>query len=104
LCEATCGLEIHTQGEEVVHIKGDKLDPLSRGYLCPKGYSLKELHSDPDRISKPMMRHGQEWKEVSWEKAFAEISNRLRSILKKHGRDSVGVYLGNPSVHNLSGP
>lgn len=104
LCEATCGLEIHTQGEEVVHIKGDKLDPLSRGYLCPKGYSLKELHSDTDRISKPMMRHGQEWKEVSWEKAFTEISNRLRSIIKKHGRDSVGVYLGNPSVHNLSGP
>jgi anaerobic selenocysteine-containing dehydrogenase len=103
LCEATCGLEIHTQEREVVHIKGDKLDPLSRGYLCLKGYSLKELHADPDRIRKPMIRRGLEWQEVSWEEAFAEVRKGLRPIIEEHGKNAVGVYLGNPSVHNLAG-
>lgn len=103
LCEATCGLEIHTQGNEVVHIQGDKLDPFSRGYLCPKGYSVKELHSDPDRIRKPMIRRGQDWQEVSWEEAFAEVRYGLRPIIEKYGNNAVGVYLGNPSVHNLGG-
>ncbi|NRD77874.1 molybdopterin-dependent oxidoreductase [Bacillus sp. BRMEA1] len=102
LCEATCGLEIHTLDQEVVHIKGDKLDPFSRGYLCPKGYSLKELHSDPDRLRKPMVRRGQEWQEVSWEEAFEEISRRILPIIEEHGKNAVAVYLGNPSVHNLS--
>ncbi|WP_413299606.1 molybdopterin oxidoreductase family protein [Bacillus sp. 1P10SD] len=103
LCEATCGLEIHTQDREVVHIKGDKLDPFSRGYLCPKGYSVKELDSDPDRLRKPMIRQGQDWQEVSWEAAYTEIRRRLRPIIEEHGNDAVAVYLGNPTVHNLGG-
>ncbi|MDN3018747.1 molybdopterin oxidoreductase family protein [Paenibacillus sp. BSR1-1] len=101
LCEATCGLEIHTRGQEVVHIKGDKLDPFSKGYLCPKGFSVKELHSDPDRIRKPMIRRGSDWQEVSWDEAFLEVRKGLQTIIKEHGRNSVAVYLGNPSVHNL---
>lgn len=101
LCEATCGLEIHTKGQEVVHIKGDKLDPFSKGYLCPKGFSVKELHADPDRIRKPMIRRGSDWQEVSWDEAFLEVRKGLQTIIKEYGRNSVAVYLGNPSVHNF---
>ncbi|MGG3468906.1 molybdopterin oxidoreductase family protein [Neobacillus pocheonensis] len=101
LCEATCGLEIYTKGQEVVHIKGDKQDPFSKGYLCPKGFSVKELHADPDRIRKPMIRRGSDWQEVSWEEAFSEVRKGLQSIIKEHGRNSIAVYLGNPTVHNL---
>jgi anaerobic selenocysteine-containing dehydrogenase len=103
ICEATCGLEIHTKDHEVVQIKGDKLDPFSQGYLCPKGFSVKELHSDPDRLRKPMIRDDHDWKEVSWETAFNEIRKRLLPIIEEYGKDAVAVYLGNPSVHNLSG-
>lgn len=103
LCEATCGLEIQTEENRVVSIRGNKLDPFSKGYLCPKGYSLKELHEDPDRIRKPMIRNGDEWKEVSWHEAFQAVRQGLGQVMKKHGRDGVGVYLGNPNVHNLAG-
>ncbi|WP_347548258.1 molybdopterin-dependent oxidoreductase [Pseudalkalibacillus hwajinpoensis] len=103
LCEATCGLEIHTVDDEVTHIQGDKEDPFSKGYLCPKGFSLKELHHDPDRIREPMIRKGIEWFTVSWEEAFNEVRKGLRSVIEAHGKDAVAVYLGNPNVHNLSG-
>lgn len=103
LCEATCGLEIHTVGKNVVDIRGDKLDPLSKGYLCPKGYSLKELHDDPDRIRKPMIREGTLWREVSWTEAFREAAKGLRSVREKYGSSSLGVYIGNPSAHTLAG-
>ncbi|MFE8699378.1 molybdopterin-dependent oxidoreductase [Cytobacillus sp. FJAT-54145] len=103
LCEATCGLEIQTRGDEVVSIRGDKLDPFSKGHICPKGFSLKELHDDPDRIRKPMIRKGDEWNEVSWDEAFEEVRAGLQKVLTKYGRDGVGVYLGNPNVHNLAG-
>ena len=48
LCAATCGLEVVTQGAEVVSIRGNKRDVFSQGYLCRKAYSFKELHTDPD--------------------------------------------------------
>ncbi|WP_226665250.1 molybdopterin-dependent oxidoreductase [Metabacillus litoralis] len=103
LCEATCGLEIHTKQKKVVSIRGDKLDPFSEGYLCPKGFSLKELHEDPDRIRKPIIRKGTEWKEVSWNEAFLEVRKGLQNVIKQYGQDGIGVYLGNPNVHNLAG-
>ncbi|MCL6573132.1 MAG: molybdopterin-dependent oxidoreductase [Bacillus sp. (in: Bacteria)] len=103
LCEATCGLEIHTKDDEVVSIRGDKHDPFSKGYICPKGYSLKELHEDPDRIRKPMVRKGEQWMEVSWIEAFTEIKKGLRHVISTYGHDAVGTYLGNPNVHNLAG-
>ena len=60
LCEATCGLELKLDGEEIVSIRGDREDVFSHGFLCPKGYALKELHSDPDRVRTPLIRqpHG----------------------------------------------
>ena len=44
LCEATCGLEITTRGDQVVRIRGDRDNAFSEGFICPKGSSLKQLH------------------------------------------------------------
>ncbi|MCA9772614.1 MAG: hypothetical protein KC466_09425, partial [Myxococcales bacterium] len=37
LCEASCGLEVTLDEGRVARIEGDKDDPLSHGYICPKG-------------------------------------------------------------------
>lgn len=103
LCEACCGLEVTTKGDQVVRIRGDRSDPYSRGFICPKGSTLKQLHEDPDRLRQPVIRDGQEWRSVSWDEAFAEIERRLTPIIERHGNAASGVILGNPSVHNLGG-
>jgi anaerobic selenocysteine-containing dehydrogenase len=101
-CEATCGLEIETEGQEVVAVRGDADDVFSRGFICPKAYGIKQLHEDPDRLTTPLVRREGELVEASWDEAFEEIDRRLSPILDEHGRNSVGVYLGNPNAHNLS--
>ncbi len=100
LCEATCGLEITTKGDQVVRIRGDRDDVFSKGFICPKGSSLKQLHEDPDRLRVPMIRRGDDWVEVSWDEAFAEIHERLLPLLDDVGRDSLAMVLGNPNTHN----
>ena len=82
LCEASCGLEITLRpteggGEEVVRIRGDREDVFSQGYICPKGSTLKQLHEDPDRLRRPLVKRDGEFVEVSWEEAFAEVEARL---------------------------
>jgi anaerobic selenocysteine-containing dehydrogenase len=104
LCEATCGLEISISGDEVVRIRGDQQDVFSRGFLCPKGSSLKQLHHDPDRLRQPLIRAADGFVAVPWEEAFGFIAERLRPLIDEYGNDAVGVYLGNPNVHNMSGP
>jgi anaerobic selenocysteine-containing dehydrogenase len=103
LCEAGCGLEIAVDGESVGRIRGDRDDVFSHGYICPKGSTLRQLHEDPDRLRAPLVRRDGELVEVSWDEAFAEVDRRLTALVAEHGRDAVGVYVGNPNAHNLSG-
>ncbi len=103
LCEATCGLEVATAGRAVVSIRGDREDVFSHGYLCHTAAALKALDADPDRLRAPMIRQGQQWREASWDEAWAEVERLLLSVIERHGRNAVAIYLGNPNVHNLAG-
>lgn len=100
LCEAMCGLRIETDGQRVTSIRGDEDDPFSRGFLCPKATALKDLHEDPDRLRAPMKREGTTWRAVGWEEALDEAAQRLHDVQRRHGRNSVATYAGNPTTHN----
>ena len=101
LCEAMCGVEVELDGKEIVSIRGDERDVFSRGHVCPKATALKDLYEDPDRLKQPVRRVGDRWEPMSWDDAFTEVVDRLQKIQEEHGRDTVGVYLGNPNAHNF---
>ncbi|MFI6300521.1 molybdopterin-dependent oxidoreductase [Amycolatopsis thailandensis] len=103
LCEATCGLEVTIDEKSLItRVQGDREDVFSQGYICPKGASLGALHHDPDRLTAPLVKRDGEFVEVTWDEAFAEIDRRLRPIIDEHGKNSVAVYSGNPTVHNAA--
>jgi anaerobic selenocysteine-containing dehydrogenase len=101
LCEAICGLVIETEGDRLVSIRGDRADPLSHGYLCPKAVALKDVHEDPDRLRRPLRRTASGFVEVAWDEAITEAALRLTDLQRAHGRNAVAVYQGNPVVHNF---
>ena len=108
LCEAICGLVIEVRDEEIVSIKGDPDDPLSRGHICPKAIALQDIQNDPDRLKRPVRRvrkserksEQDTWEEIPWEEAFDLVAKTLIEIRAQHGNDAFAVYMGNPSVHN----
>src|SRR3954464_9815468 len=102
-CEATCGLEVKVEGDQVLSVKGDKEDVFSHGFICPKATGLKSLQEDPNRLTQPMRKRPDGTHEpISWDEAFAEIETRLMPLLDEHGRDACAVYLGNPGAHSLA--
>ena len=100
LCEPMCGVAIEMQGGHIQSIKGDANDPLSQGYICPKATALRDLREDPERLRKPIRRTTDGWLEMEWDQAFDLVARRPHNVRTKHGRDSIGVYMGNPNVHN----
>lgn len=101
LCEAICGVLVTVDEGVVTDVRGDEADPLSRGHICPKAVALKDLQTDPDRLRRPVRRTPGGWKELDWDEAFELVATRLAAIQAEHGRNAVGVYLGNPNVHSL---
>ena len=84
LCEASCGLEITLRSDgrgadEVQRIRGDRLDVFSKGFICPKGSTLKQLHEDPDRLRTPMIKRDGVHVPATWDEAWALIDERLDS-------------------------
>jgi anaerobic selenocysteine-containing dehydrogenase len=100
LCEAICGIEITVKENNIVSIRGDKDDPFSQGHICPKAVALQDLYNDKDRLKRPVRRTQNGWQEISWTEAFDEVTNKLKSVQSRYGNSAVGVYYGNPSVHN----
>ena len=100
LCEAICGIEITVGDGQHLDIRGDKDDPFSRGYICPKAVALQDIHFDKNRLRHPVRRTASGWEQITWDEAFAEVARNLKRIRAQHGRDSLATYLGNPSVHN----
>ena len=99
LCEANCGILIEHNGPEILSIKGDPNNALSRGHICPKAIALQDLQNDPDRLRMPQKRSGDEWEEISWEQAFSEIGTKVRGLLERHP-NCFATYSGNPNVHS----
>ncbi|NNE59015.1 MAG: molybdopterin-dependent oxidoreductase, partial [Hellea sp.] len=100
ICEANCGVLMTVRDGEVVSVKGNPDHVLSEGYICPKATAIPDLQNDPDRLRKPMKRTGNNWEEISWEQAFAEIAEKLDAV--KAGPKVPAVYLGNPNAHNYA--
>src|SRR3990172_2136517 len=100
LCEAICGIEITVQADQRLDIRGDKDDPFSRGYICPKAVALQDVHDDKDRLKYPVRRTPHGWQRIGWEEAFDEVTQNLKRIHAKYGRNSIATSLCNPTVHN----
>ena len=69
----------------ITRIRGDRDDVFSRGFICPKGSTLRHLHDDPDRLRTPQLRTSTGHHDATWDDAFAEIDRRLMPIIAEHG-------------------
>ena len=86
MCACRCGIRVTLRDGEVRHIEGNPSHPHNEGVICAKGSSGIMKQYSPARITKPLLRkanaeRGQsEFEEISWERAFSIIEERLRRI------------------------
>ena len=95
-CGVGCGILVDKNHKGTLTVKGDPDHPTNKGMLCSKGMNLHYVAQDTsDRIMAPEMRwsknHPRE--KVSWDTALERAAAVFKSILKKHGPNSVGFYV-----------
>ena len=104
ICEACCGLRIHVDRNSgtMTRIEGDPDDFRSRGYLCPKAYGIKGVYEDPDRIKRPLRKRADgSFEEIGWEEALRYATDRLKQVREAHGTPAIGVFVGEPTGHDV---
>jgi len=103
ICEPLCGMVATVEDGRLVKLRPDDDNPLSRGYACPKGIAMSEVHNDPDRVTRPLRRRpGGTFEPISWEHAMTEIAGRLKAVMGERGPGAVAWYMGNPGAFSFS--
>lgn len=95
-CGVGCGIIVDKDVNGILKVKGDTENPVNMGMLCSKGMNLHYVAQDTtDRILYPEMKWSKNHplKRVSWDTAFDRAAAVFKSIIKKHGPDSVGFYV-----------
>jgi formate dehydrogenase len=103
VCEPLCGMVATVEDGRLTQLRPDADHPLSKGYACPKGIAMGEVHNDPDRVLHPLRRNADGgFDRVSWDEALDDIGGRLKAVISEHGSESVGWYFGNPGAFSYS--
>jgi predicted molibdopterin-dependent oxidoreductase YjgC len=98
-CGVGCGLYVETAGNHILGVYPSVSHPTNQGKICVRGWHVHEVASSPDRITRPLLRTGRSFQEVSWEEAFGYIADRLREIRDRHGANSL-AFLNSPRCSN----
>jgi nitrate reductase (cytochrome) len=76
-CGTGCHVQVGVQAGKVVAIAGDKNAEVNKGLLCVKGYHVGGILYGKDRLTKPLLRNGDGFDEISWERAIDIIADRI---------------------------
>lgn len=95
-CGVGCGIDVSVDSKGTIAVEGDASYPVNMGMLCSKGKNLNYVAQDTtDRIMAPQMRWSRNHplQRVSWDSALDRAAAVFKSIVDRHGPDSVGFYV-----------
>jgi anaerobic selenocysteine-containing dehydrogenase len=85
LCSRNCGLTVEIDNGKFLKIQGDDAHPISKGYICQKAARLEHYQNHDDRLGQPLKRQTDgTFEPISWDTAFYEISEKLKTIKQAH--------------------
>ncbi len=98
ICPARCGIRGRVVDGRLVRITGNRLHPMNRGGLCPRGVAGVQMLYHPDRLTAPLVRTGPRgtggWREVQREEAIALISERLQDLRATGRPEALALLAG----------
>jgi NADH-quinone oxidoreductase subunit G len=84
---------VQTKHDKVLRVLPLENEDINECWLSDKDrYSYEGLNS-AERLAKPMVKQGGQWKEVEWSQALDYVSHALRDVAKTHGGAAIGALV-----------
>lgn len=82
-CGTGCHVSVGVEDGKVVAVAGDKHADVNKGLLCVKGYHVGAILYGKDRLTKPLLRKGDSYEEISWDDAIDIAAKRIMKAPEK---------------------
>jgi predicted molibdopterin-dependent oxidoreductase YjgC len=88
-CGVGCQQWLHVKNDRIVRVTGVEDGLPNRGRLCVKGrFGYDFIHSG-ERLTTPLIREGEGFREASWDEALDLVADRLKKIIAEDGPDAI---------------
>jgi formate dehydrogenase major subunit len=87
-CGVGCSFNIWTKDRHILKVEPAE-GPANGISTCVKGKFGWDYVNSPDRLTMPLIREGDKFREASWEEALDLVARRLTEIKSQHGPDSL---------------
>src|ERR1700704_5947576 len=93
-CPDTCSLAVTVSGDQVLAVRGSKVNPITHGAICAKvANSYPEFVHGPNRLRYPLRRISPKGKgnfeRTSWDQALDIIHDRVGTVIERYGSEAV---------------
>jgi formate dehydrogenase major subunit len=89
-CGVGCSFDMWTKDRHI--LKVESLEGPANGVsTCIKGKFAWDHINSADRLTKPLIRQGEIFREATWEEALSLVARCLTEIKAKNGPDSIGL-------------
>ena len=91
-------LVVQVKHETVMRVLPRENEEVNECWISDKErFSYQALNSE-ERLTKPMVKQGGEWKEVNWNVALDYVAHGLKDVARNHGGDAVAALAAQSST------
>jgi formate dehydrogenase major subunit len=87
-CGVGCSFDVWTAGRHILKVEPEH-GPANGISTCVKGKFGWDYVNDPDRLTTPLIREGETFREASWDEALDLIARKFTEIKSQHGPDAL---------------
>jgi formate dehydrogenase major subunit len=98
-CGVGCSFEVWTKDRHILKIEPQVEAPVNGISTCIKGKFGWDFINNEERLTKPLIRKGDEFVEATWDEALDLVATKLNEIKEKHGSDSI-AYIASSKCSN----
>jgi len=88
-CGVGCRLEVHPQDGVIASISPALDGPANKGHTCLKGRFAHQFTRSDERLTTPLIREADGFREATWDEAFERIVAECTRIKADHGADAI---------------
>ena len=84
-------LVVQVKNNKVMRVVPLENEDVNECWIADRDRFSYEALDSADRLTKPMLKQGGEWKEVDWQTALEYVANGLQGVKNDHGAAAIGT-------------
>ncbi|KAF1341748.1 formate dehydrogenase subunit alpha [Bacillus subtilis] len=101
-CGVGCSFDVWTKGRDILKVEPQEEAPANGISTCVKGKFGWDFVNSEERLTKPLIREGDHFREAEWEEALSLVASKFTELKEAFGPDSLAFITSSKCTNEES--